>query len=58
MKIQLRASQEDLRSLQSRFERSEANRQAEIEAYANRIAQLEFEKSQGFGRGKGKGRET
>lgn len=58
MKIQLRASQEDLRSVQEQLHRVEVTRQAEIEAYRRRVAELEFEKSQGFSRAKGKGRDT
>lgn len=56
MKIQLRASQEDLRSVREQLARLEATRQAEVEAYRRRVEDLEFEKRQGFSGGKGKGR--
>jgi hypothetical protein len=58
MKIQLRASQEDLRSVRDQLARLEATRQAELEAYRRRVEDLEIEKRQGFSGGKGKGRET
>lgn len=59
MKIQLRASQEDLRLARAQLERLEVTRQAELTVYRNRVAELELEKSRSGGsRDKGKGRET
>lgn len=59
MKIQLRASQEDLRLLMTQLQNLEAVRQAEVEAYRSRVAELELERdSGGPSRDKGKGRET
>jgi hypothetical protein len=57
MKIQLRASQEDLRSARDQLARLEETRQAELEAYRRRVEDLELEKRQSFTGGKGKGRE-
>jgi len=58
MKIQYRASQEDLRSVRDQLARLEATRQAELQAYRKRVDDLEFERRLGFSGGKGKGRET
>jgi hypothetical protein len=59
MRIQYRASQDDLRLAREQLVRLEATRQAELHAYRKRLADLEFERGKsGSSRDKGKGRET
>jgi hypothetical protein len=59
MKVQLRASQEDLRTTRLQMENLEARQQAELAVYRYRVAELETELQRGgASRDKGKGRGT